>query len=172
MGLDITAWRRLRPVAEPDYDSEYHDTHVDVHASSHFPGRTAGLANGWYEGSRCELLGPFGGFRAGSYSGYNSWREWLAKLAGYPATESPEAPDKPHSAGAWAASGGPFWELINFYDNEGEIGPIVSAKLAADFAEWDERAKAASPEGWEYDRYKFWRLAFEWASDGGCVEFA
>lgn len=36
----------------------------------------------------------------------------------------------------------------------------------------EPRAQAASPEGWEYDRYRLWRLAFEWASDGGCVEFA
>lgn len=167
MGLDITAWRSLRPTEPDDYDT---DTHVNVSASPHFPGRTEGLADGWHEGMRCELLGPFGGFKAGSYSGYNSWREWLAKLAGYPALDSPETEHK-HCAGAWAASSGPFWELINFYDNEGEIGPVVSAKLAADFAEWDERAQAASPEGWEHDLYRLWRLAFEWASDGGCVEF-
>lgn len=169
MGLDISAWRRLEPCAEPSIDDDSFETVVSVFASKNFPGRTEGLADGYYTGERCEALGPFGGFKAGSYSGYGAWREWLAKLAEYPL-----GPDDahPHAGGAWEQSGGPFWELINFYDNEGSIGPVVSAKLAADFAAWDERAKAASPDGWEHDRYKLWRLAFEWASDGGCVEFA
>lgn len=171
MGLDISAWRRLERCDEPSGDDEQFDTVVEVFASRHFPGRTEGLADGYYTGERCDLLGPFGGFKAGSYSGYSAWREWLAELAGYRALHDPEHLDRPHSLGAFAATGGPFWELINFYDNEGQIGPVVSAKLAGDFAAWDERAKAASPDGWEYDRYKLWQAAFVWAADGGCVDF-
>ena len=38
----------------------------------------------------------------------------------------------------------PFVELLNFSDCEGFIGPKTSAKLHADFLEWDEKAKVNS----------------------------
>lgn len=162
MGLDIVSWRNLVEAPEP---AEWDGAHIHVTASPHFPGRTDGLADGWYTGERGVE------FKAGSYSGYGEWREWLARLAGYALAPHPQTGAASRAAGAWAASGGPFWELIEFYDNEGEIGPIVSAKLARDFAEFDARAKAASLDGWQYERFCLWRRAFEWAAEGGCVEF-
>ena len=59
-----------------------------------------------------------------------TWNE-LATLAGYAGADD-----------AWERTDGPFWELINFSDCEGVIGPKTSAKLAGDFAAFQEKADA------------------------------
>jgi len=173
MGLDIFAYRKLRevPGAHPDdwgkYDSDkYHVIPGDVidNTEANFPGRTAGLKAGVY------TFDEEFSFRAGSYSGYNEWRDDLAWFAF----------DKgAHEIWADHITKGPFVELINFSDCEGEIGPIVAAKLAKDFADHQEKAKTHIPlhndpdePGWWFDRYKEWQKAFEMASDGGSVCFA
>jgi hypothetical protein len=79
---------------------------------------------------------------------------------------------------------GPFTELINFSGCEGYIGPVVAAKLAKDFADYQQRAEeyAANQgepdhgsEDWSGDEwlevYNDWRRAFEMAADGGAVIF-
>jgi hypothetical protein len=112
------------------------------------------------------------GFRAGSYGGYSNWRETLAKVAGYPALETERYGSKymSHSTGAWEARVGPFAELINFSDCEGVIGPKTSAKLAKDFADFQEQADAQGDSDWQ-ERYTSWRKAFEMAADSGFVSF-
>lgn len=164
MGLDITAYRKLTAVRpRPAGDETGYDEGLiwlpPQHAAQ-FKGREAGIRlDHWYRDA-----GPDNvfGFRAGSYSGYNRWREWLAALAGHGSPETvwrtPNAP-------------GPFVELINFSDCEGTIGPVVAAKLAKDFAEWGERAKANDAEGYNYIQYCEWRKAFEMAADHGAVAF-
>lgn len=174
MGLDITAYRQLKPAPEAAQlpEEERWDNHFHVYANPNFPGREVGLDAEWY--AIPDAAADSLGFRAGSYSGYNRWREHLAQLAGYPAAMDAEyRTDSSHAVGAWQATSGPFWELINFADNEGVIGPVVAAKLALDFAEFDERAKAFDPEGdgWFYAQYQKWRQAFEMAADGGAVDF-
>ena len=81
-----------------------------------------------------------------------------------------------HDQGAWATDHGPFWEMIAFSDCEGVIGSSVSAKLAKDFAEWDERAKrhivVQGPDGWFYEKFCQWRQAYEMAANDGLVQFA
>ena len=115
-----------------------------------------------------------GGFAAGSYGTYNGWRELLAKLAGWTGAKQ-----------AWKAQGGPFWELINFTDCDGTIGPVVSAKLAQDFAELqdlvdgagttsfggDENEIEPSDVEWFRRVYADFRKAFETAAQGGAVVF-
>lgn len=71
----------------------------------------------------------------------------------------------------------PFFELICFSDCEGALGAEISAKLARDFAEFEERAEEHAKslgewfgEDWIY-RYKAWRRAFELASENGAVCF-
>jgi hypothetical protein len=171
MGLDISAYRQLTPAPADWFDDEgeplreHWDDSVRIYRNPDFPGRDAGLS----ETDRYTFADKMG-FRAGSYGGYSEWRNWLAKLAAYPVVTDEPACHQ-HSAGAWRASGGPFWEMIDFSDCEGVIGPIVAAKLAADFAAFDDAAKAADPDDWFYDRYKLWCQAFEMAADGGAVEF-
>lgn len=67
-------------------------------------------------------------------------------------------------------AGRPFYELIDFSDCEGVIGPEVSAKLAKDFADWDEQAKRTLDD-YDYEMYSNWHKAFKIASDGGAVIF-
>ena len=67
----------------------------------------------------------------------------------------------------------PFVELINFPDNEGVIGPVVAAKLAKDFAEFEHRAEeysASIPDGTDWlENYREWKCAFEMAAKDGAV---
>jgi hypothetical protein len=161
VGLDITVYRKLHPAPE-GCEAAFNPHVLD------YPERANGLPSGPVHG---EVVF---GFRAGSYSGYNEWREQLAKLAGYPAVLHRSSWEKEqrarHAAGAWAATEGPFWELINFSDCEGTIGPRVAFKLAKDFAEWQERADAIDDDYFK-SKYAEWRRAFETAQDFGAVDF-
>ena len=101
------------------------------------------------------------GFRAGSYGGYSDWRERLGALVGIT------------DLNAWWEAGsepGPFSELLHMSDCEGVIGPVTSAKLYADFVEWEDRARTCDHQWW-WELYEKWREAFRVASDRGFVEF-
>ena len=104
-------------------------------------------------------------FCAGSYSGYGAWRNELAQLAGYPAFGD----HNPYSRGAWGASGGPFWELINFSDCEGVIGPQTSEKLHNDFLTY--LPSIDGKNAYFQDKYLSFMEAFELAAKGGFVKF-
>lgn len=176
MGLDATWFRELRKRDDVIFDGDGEPTNVDNYVrptvNGYFPGREGSLEHrGIYE------YAAEGEAFHGAYSAYSRWREWLAKLAGYPPVVDPRFPFE-HSNGAFQAEGGPFHEMIMFSDSEGVLGPEVCAKLAKDFAEWDERAKA-EPQGDQrgvrdrtfYEVYRLWRLAFEEAANNGCVTF-
>lgn len=177
MGLDITAYSKLEKIGvvydedgepiDPQTCEPLLDDSIVLRANDAYPDRAAGLsAKGCYKFSGCY------GFRAGSYSSYNYWRDELAKLAGWALSGytqyNKEWPS--YAASAWRATGGPFWELINFSDCEGVIGPIACQKLAKDFADHQELADAVDDERFR-ELYADWRQAFEIASDGGAVEF-
>lgn len=181
MGLDISAYSRVTKL-DVNFDEdgeaidkvtgESVDYDVRVYANPDFPGREDGVED------RAVYTAKGGMSFCTGYGSHGAWREELAKLAGYPTTAVDRGFGKPvemHSGGAWNTDNGPFWELINFSDCEGTIGPVVSAKLAKDFAEWDERAKqhdeSAGLNGGLYKRFQEWRQAFEMASDGGLVDF-
>jgi hypothetical protein len=164
MGLDITAYRKLTKTDTAELESDgypkdylkFWRARLVTGTEEEFPGRTEGVEQDAVY-SFAERLS----FRAGSYGGYNDWRNDLAKVAGHESAKA--AWDNPPPAGS------PFWELINFFDNEGVIGPIVAAKLAQDFAEYRTKAKAIG--GYFFDRYCQWQKAFEMAADGGAVNF-
>ena len=123
-----------------------------------------------------------GSFRAGSYSGYSSWRRTLAKMIGWEIEElwqhvgtlvqrNENLNDVLNESDELKVDI-PFVELLNFSDCEGFIGPKTSAKLHADFLEWDKKAKNFdSQNSYFYETYKEWTEAFKVASDGGCVIF-
>lgn len=176
MGLDITAYSRLakvdavfdaggepidpqtrEPIAE-DYYRPRENAHHD---------RADGIE------PRCVYrYGKAIGHHAGSYGGYNRWREQLAELAGWPKTSYEQYGTQWPSwaASAWNAESGPFWELINFSDCEGTIGPKHCAKLAKDFAGHQAKADAHDDERFR-KLYAEWRAAFELAADSGAVSF-
>ena len=157
MGLDITAYRKLMVVENPeldedgdliDWDNQWQPGGSMEWSEKHFPGRGEGVDHRqvytWEESTS---------FRAGSYSGYNWWRAKLKQFAKDDA----------------------FQELINFADNEGVIGPIVSKKLAKDFeqnrGQAIEFAKTLDDGEWWIGQYKRWQEAFEMAADNGAVDF-
>lgn len=173
MGLDINAYSKLvfAPNQE-DFDDEDEDDNdglVYLHVHPDFPAQGADLRSGYYL-----LEGEHQAFRAGGYSGYGEWRNHLARMAGYAATphssKAGAAPELRHDVTAWNSAGGPFFELINFSDCEGAIGPTVSAKLAADFEMFQSAAEASGDEDF-LALYAEFRRAFALAADSGAVEF-
>jgi hypothetical protein len=177
MGLDATAYRQLKKI-DCVFDSsgepinpetrEPIEEYFRAYLNSDFPGRADDLEDsGIYSYVDADEA------YSGGYGRYNGWREALAKLAGYPTVPVDRYKtgnvEHRHDYAAWQREEGPFWELICFSDCEGVIGATVSAKLAKDFAEFDERAKAVGDSF--YETYQVWRNAFEMASDGGAVAF-
>lgn len=179
MGLDITFFRKLTPIdcvfdidGEPidPVSRQPIDDYVRLRSNDeHFPGRADDI-NFKLIYSAAEENRKFGL----SYSGYFVWRDILAKIAGYPltmrrSTFPHETTEHTYAAGAWAASGGPFWELIYFSDCEGTLGTATCAKLAKDFADFQDAADAVT-EGWFKNSYNIARAGFEMAADGGAAK--
>lgn len=164
MGLDISWYRNLVKM-EPPPAEDGRNTFQLLHNDG-FPGRAGQVEDGAvYVAERHDS------FHVGPYGYYGKWRDWLAKLAGYPRSTDAE---HPYAASAWAASEGPFWELINFSDCEGVIGAAVSSKLAKDFADFRVRALRATQvadDGETMDHYDEWQDAFTQAANNGAVEF-
>lgn len=155
MGLDVSAYTKLREVDPPDGQRDLFTgiTQDELDETEKcFPGRSEGVKAGIY---------AHGGelhFRAGSYTGYGEWRDWLTKWA----------------TKHWHKNGKetPFAELIEFFDNEGIIGPVVAAKLADDFAKYcGEARQYAGEEFWDFSLYcRFW-CACMLAADQGAILF-
>ena len=174
MGLDITACSHLELAREvPDFrevsDSEWNDDFEWVYDNKDFD-RIDGHPQGFYRSTEeTESIS----FKAGSYGTYNGWRADLAQMAMGIRPEEVWVDEE-------SFAGRPFVELIHFSDCEGAIGPEISAKLAKDFADYEEKAKEWSKghfadwpdegEIWIY-KYENWKRAFELAAQGGFVMF-
>lgn len=157
MGLDITAYKKLKVVENPEFDeygelvnwrTEWRPGESMKWSEKHFKGRGEGV-----DADSVYTFESGYGFGAGSYSAYNYWREILEQFKGNVA----------------------FQELINFADNEGVIGPVVSKKLFEDFTRYEkeaeEYAKTIEDGEWFIKQYRKWLKAFGVASDGGAVDF-
>lgn len=173
MGLDITAYSKLEYIEtmnteawENKYWMHRNEMPYRTAHATHWIPALAERAEGIVEDGVYKVNGERFDFRAGSYSGYNDWREWLSvtMLGVTPRTIWQNAAKY---------QGFPFYELINFSDAEGIIGPVVAAKLATDFAVHQKKAEkeGRADDGWYARKYAEWRKAFELASDGGMVEF-
>lgn len=166
MGLDISAYRKVAPAPEAEVDSggwpsdwkrylSIRQATLDM-TEDYWPGHTEGIPPAGVYSFAEEF-----GLRAGSYGGYNRWREWLAEGVGHNI-------DEVHKG---IITEGPFVELINFSDCEGYIGPIVAAKLHADFVAHRAKFTGNVDDGWFPEAYDKWMQAFEIAADGGLVSF-
>ena len=171
MGLDITAYRGLKRIA---LENESEDDDVQLYINPEFREQADEIDTGAHY-----TAGDSFGFSAGSYILYGYWREMLAKLAAYVPATADDARDDyerrwidrmPYSMGAWSYDNGPFVELICFSDCEGVIGPVTSAKLAKDFADFQANADE-HPDANFRRKYAEWRKAFEMAADNGAVSF-
>lgn len=169
-GLDITAYENLTIVRSPRVAKDGEPTGQNqvklapVHFAERFAGLTAGAVYRYQSSFE---------FRAGSYSGYNHWRNELAKLAGYGQTPYKAVNGKVelrYDATVWSAKRGPFWELIDFSDAEGVIGPVVCKRVYRDFLQYQA---AASKHSDEYFRtsYGDWKKAFSMCANGGAIVF-
>lgn len=179
MGLDITAYSRLKHVGRHEKDVArnegepgglddwcYYGGHVQAFAYDTFPASFRGipllgtrkvghdevfLDGGCFATTDETETHPF---RAGSYGGYGQWRADLQRQ--FNPSRDPD---------------GPFYELIWFADNEGSIGPEAAKDLLADFREHATRYTPDRYEDYFRDKYEDWTRAFELAADGGLVHF-
>jgi hypothetical protein len=159
MGLDISYYSNVKRERDINQNEDYEtDSNACFYPNPEYPERADGLTEGYYS------VESGSGFRAGSYGSYNKWRNSLAQIAGYGSAENA------WKQGAGGRTSGLFWELINFSDCEGLIGPVTSAKLAADFARYQHVADDHA-DSYFADRYVEWRLAFETAANNGAVSF-
>ncbi len=169
MGLDISYYKDVKLVRACDGE-DCDDAGVNtvfIYANPDFPdvNQHDGMVSGLYS------HGEGGRFQAGSYGVYSRWRVQLCEMSFGCLPQY-----------VWTNFGNykglAFAELIHFSDCEGVIGPKTSAKLAADFAQHQERAeKYATTFKEEFDRewflkkYAEWRNAFEFAAQNGAVCF-
>ena len=132
-GLDITAYEKLTLVPSPQLNSDgglRGPNQVRLNPVK-FVEPFAGLTPG-----KVYRFESAFDFRAGSYSGYYYWRNELAKLAGNKQTPYESFNGKTelrYDATVWKSKKGPFWELIDFSDAEGVIGPVVCKRVHKDF---------------------------------------
>lgn len=168
-GLDISAYENLTIVKTPVLTSDGVPVEQNqiILSPSDFPERFQGLEVG-----RVYTFKSHFEFRAGSYSGYNHWRNELAKLAGY--KQSTYAfngkIELRYDATVWNLKEGPFWELINFSDAEGVIGPVVCKKIYNDFVFYANQAKQHAEDNFR-EAYDDWQKAFSMCADNGAIVF-
>jgi|APSaa5957512622_1039677.scaffolds.fasta_scaffold71491_2 hypothetical protein len=184
MGLDIHVYPEVNfdeRVSQEEGEENW-GLYTYLYAHTGYPDRHEGIETGYYsKGDE----GDDWGFRAGSYSGYSAWRRWLCTLVYGMDIEK-----------FWdEAKEGPFWELLNFSDCEGFIGPKTSAKLAGDFEDLFFALSAgslehlcsalegkeapmdlpgrgeASSDPWLMEVAKEWHKAFRDAAHTGVVRF-
>lgn len=161
MGLDVHAYEIVEWVGDFDEAAASVNGIRDefVCVEDDLMRRPAELRVGCYKTSGKEFY-----LRAGSYSGYNRWREWLCQsMLGVEPTEIWSNPEK------WA--GKPFFELIHFPDDRGVIATTVCGKLAIDFLTYQDRARKADMEGFNFRLYEKWATAFILTTGRGIVEF-
>ena len=103
-------------------------------------------------------------FRAGSYSSYGDFRREIAE------TFLNSTPVKVWSS-PQSYEGQPFYELIDFSDCEGVIGPGVCSKLHKDFVEGREKFVEEVHSDWSVERYDRFTKALSVAKEDGVIIF-
>jgi len=184
MGLDISYYSNLKLSGkQTGEESDWEDHDVRIYNEKCFTYQLGSLIREHLYDTTPSS--HYGGFRAGSYGGYNQWRNNLAKMAGYNDAEEVwqdetfdsfkvcnNRKDKLDSInGEIVERIKPFYELINFSDAEGSIGPEIAKKLYEDFVNFDEQAQNYTEEDWFYKLYEEWKEAFKIASENGAVLF-
>ena len=96
----------------------------------------------------------------------------MAKLAGYQPSLSVRNSglELRYDEAAWKLDHGPFWELINFSDAEGVIGPEACKKVHQDFVRYEGLA-AQLPDVGFHDSYADWTKAFAMCANNGAIVF-
>lgn len=121
-----------------------------------FVDRGDGLIDGIYD-----VSGAAFHFTCGSYSSYLRFRELLARLSGHTFLEVVEAGDKLKDV--------PFFEQINFVDDNGFLGPKSCLALCGDYEEYADKAREVF--GDDITRYLNWLRACQLAANTGIIVF-
>lgn len=165
MGLDVYAYKAVKrtEMSDDDFFEKEPDKHIYLMVHPEFPGHANPLSSGVYSWEEVFCFGQ-------AYSAHTRFRNNLAKLAGYEPFGKSELR---HFAGAILdeVKEGPFWELINFADNEGVIGTDFCKKLAKDFDDFQEKAESVQDDIEFRTRYHRWRQACHLAAQDGCLDF-
>jgi hypothetical protein len=187
MGLDVSYYSKLKKCQrkeDDENDDEYDDYAVNTKYNGDFQYQLGSL-KGVYNLTESSVSGHIS---CGAYSSYNSWRNELAIMSGYGSAQNvwsdtdfnPCLPyinlryrklkkiNKENAIGE-QISIKPFYELINFSDCEGVIGPEISKKLYKDFVDFEQMAKNC--DDYFYRKYNEWKEAFRIASEGGAICF-
>lgn len=160
MGLDIVAFEKAYLTEPHEYVDD--DCYDAGHVRARLPHPSMVVTFHGLEDGRCySTAGRTVRFRAGSYSGYNRFREALCRAA--LGVEPDEVWNDPT-----AHANEPFFELINFADNEGTISRDACRDLLGDFVDGYRtvRAKLDEEDQESYDR---WMAAFAVAAHNGLV---
>ena len=189
MGVSITAYSRMEvtephPLTDDCYDADHVNVFADPSHAASYEGladadKTTTTDRGWtFIGGRCYQ--PTQQTKTldvadMSHGGYSRWRAIVARAA---YGVSPED--------VWANldrfTGAPFIELVHFADNEGSIGPVAAARLAAAFSDPARRTHYLETLLWQgfepriVDYYAGWwdafAAGFTLAADGGLVRYS
>lgn len=161
MGLKIIAFEKAKLISENfkakaeeiDFDGEVFRAKVnpDFEAHDH-------LATGIYSAG-----GEGIEFMAGSYGTYNGLRRQLSLMA-----HDKEPQEIWNDRERY--KGRDFYELIDFSDCEGVIGPTTAGKLYYDFRSYREAYHMQNNE-WDNEVYDNWMKAMELASNDGIIIF-
>jgi hypothetical protein len=164
MGLDTSGIRNLRRVENPT-EQQIEDGYVFrfyVHEGIFERTQEGVDPNAYYHVSDAHadyFSGP--GYSYGSHMGF---RRALAKLVGVDADDIWDG----------IVTDCPFYDLINYSDCEGTIGPAACKRLASNFAEFSSAMEASAdfPDVLK-SRYRQWAEMFAWCADAedGHVEF-
>ena len=147
MGLDISSFRRAVPVS-PEEQEQVNAAEDPRNLAYDLGAHIPYIHPTWPE--RFAPLQPDIAYRddagpdwSASYGGYGVFRRDLALLVGVVDLDAWWRDPNPET---------PFFELLDFSDCEGAIGPEACAAIARDFAEWQARADAfVPPRGNEFD---------------------
>ena len=158
MALNITGYEHAEITPEHDRTEDcLDDEHVMAFVYEGHEATLAGLVP-----DRCyAVAGRVQGWNR-DYESYNVFREALSRAA---LGVEPETVWKDPAT----YRDRPYYELIYFADNEGTVGPVAAAALAADFA--DRSVREALPERWRAD-YDALGAIFALAARDGLVNYA
>lgn len=173
MGLDIAAYKGVKLVNEPALD-EYGDI-----AGKSAKQVVISIGNSeWEQGDNLEAgqvyeFSDVISVYSSSYSTYGNLRNELARITGY---EPTRGTNKPYANSVWEHNtttdkSNPWLlcELINFADNEGEIGTKTCRKILNDLHTVSERAGELNE--WHQGLLTDLIQTFEFAAVDGFVQF-
>jgi len=153
MGLDITVYQKIKKASEKKIKEDAYDFEAFV-ISDCWKDRVKNLEYGQF------YVGKSVGSHSTGYGSHRFFRDNLCDVVGIPKTWTEIDGDKTK----------PFYELINFADNEGCLDWEVSENLYDDFVNNREKALKVFGEDNMYN-YDAWTEVFRLGKDKGVVVF-